>query len=186
MKNDFGVVATKSEINKIKRDTKKAQRVAETILKESEMKPIIQNGKVVATQGQERLMMGGRNKGISVPNDFDFSKVRSKSRLKEVAENMEKKAKGQFYRDRSKKMQDTFIRELAEAFNSDANDLIEKLKKLDPEEFLDMYNMYESFDFPNFYLMEYVDDSVQDMYLRKMETDVERYINGVDPSLKGF
>jgi hypothetical protein len=99
---------------------------------------------------------------------------------------MEKKAKGQFYRDRSKKMQDTFIRELAEAFNSDANDLIEKLKKLDPEEFLDMYNMYESFDFPNFYLMEYVDDSVQDMYLRKMETDLERYVNGVDPSLKGF
>jgi hypothetical protein len=187
VKNDFGVVASKSEISKIKRDTKKAQRIAETLIKEREVKPIIHNGKIVSTHKQEMLKMAHPNRGgFHVPSDFDFSKVRSKGRLEEVKENMEKRSKGEFYSKRTQKMYDTFLRELEMSFNSDADDLIEKLKKMNPDDFLDMYQMYNSFDFMTFYSTKYSDEEQQNVFLRRMERDVERYEKGEQYSLKGF
>jgi hypothetical protein len=187
LKNEFGVVASKSEINKIKRDTKKAQRIAETIIKEREQKPIIHNGKIVSTHKQEMLKMAHPNRGgFHVPKDFDFNAIRTPKRLEEVKENMEKRSKGEFYSKRTEKMYETFIQELEEAFNSDANDLVEKLRNMNPDDFLDMYQMYNSFDFMTFYTMKYSDEEQQNVFLRRMERDVERYEKGEQYSLKGF
>jgi hypothetical protein len=179
VKNEFGVVASKSLLNEITRNRKK-----EILLAEKKLKEISEN----PSAKQELLKMADpqRGGGVHIPKPFNFKEVRSRGRLEDLLETTRRRSDPKFYDKRTSKMHEVFIEELEKAFNSDANELVNKLKSMSPDEFLDMYKMYPSFDFQIFYILKYVNENEQDKYLREMERDFERYEREEQPRLKEF
>lgn len=143
VKNEYGVVASKKQLNKIERKTRKAQKLADEKISELEDKPFYSGGKEQGTVGLQRPAKSG----IYRPHDFDFSKVRSRQRLREIEGAMDKKSDESYYDERSKRMQDNFIEALEGSFNSLADELIDKIKKVPPDDFYQLYLMFDEFDF---------------------------------------
>jgi hypothetical protein len=179
VKNEHGVVASKSLLNEISRNRKKEILLAEKKLKEIKSNP-------VAHQELLKMAEPQRGGGVHIPKPFNFKEVRSKGRLEDLVESTKRRSDPKFYDKRTNKMYETFIDELEKAFNSDSNWLVDKIKSMSPDEFLDMYKMYPSFDFQIFYILKYVNESEQDKYLREMERDFERYEREEQPRLKEF
>jgi hypothetical protein len=175
-KNDYGVVASKFEINNIVKDVKTAQRIADKKIKESKNKPIISGGKIQGTQGQKLLGMATKTVGgITRPKDFNFGGVKNQSRFNEIKENAKKRADPDFVDKRAERMRDTYIQELEKAFNSDADDVIKNFKLMPVEDFLELYNMNVDFQFDLFYRMKYLDTNEKDDVLVKLESVVSKY-----------
>lgn len=183
-KNEHGVTASKFLINKIERDTKRAQKMADKLREEATDKPFISGGKEQGTVGQRLLMMGKpTTAGISRPPDFHFGKIRSYRDLEKKAKNMAERAEHGYFDRRMEKMKENFMEILSLSFNSDADPLIEKLKRVPAEDFYEMYLMFDEFDF-DLYDSEgnYVDGDI-----KQLENYVDRYLAGdIDFSLKGF
>jgi hypothetical protein len=127
-----------------------------------------------------------RGGGVHIPKPFNFKEVRSKGRLDDLLETTKRRSDPKFYDNRTIKIHETFIKELEQAFNSDADWLIDKIQRMSLEDFSDMYKMYPSFDFQIFYIMKYVNEGEQDKFLKEMERDYLRYEREEQPSLKEF
>jgi hypothetical protein len=179
VKNEHGVVASKSLLNEISRNRKKEILLAEKKLKEIKANP-------VANQELLKMAEPQRGGGVHIPKPFNFKEVRSRGRLEDLVESTRRRSDPKFYDKRTIRMQEVFIEELEKAFNSDANSLVDKIKSMTPDEFIDMYKMYPSFDFRIFYILKYVNEGEQDKYLREMERDFERYEREEQPSVKEF
>lgn len=186
-KNEFGVVASKKEINEIKQNTKKAQRIADQLTKEAAKKPFISGGKEQGTVGQRMQQMGRPNTaGITRPTDFDFDKVRSKQQLEKKRENIKERANAQFFDKRMEQMKDNFLTLLEQSFNSDANKLVEKLKGVPADDFYEMYLMFDEFDFDLYYVTEFQGQS-HDNQIKQLDSYIDRYYAGnLNMDMKGF
>ena len=147
VKNDYGVVASKKQLFEIEQKTKKAQRIAEKKLKEAKALPFYSGGKEQGTVGMQRP----NKSGVTVPKKFDFKQVRSQGRLKDVEESLEKKSKSDYYEQRNKIMMDNFIDVLGKSYNSQAEQLIDEIKQMNPDDFYELYLMFDEFDFMLFY-----------------------------------
>lgn len=147
-KNEYGVVASKKRLNKIARENKAIINKAKKLVSEAENKPFISGGKKQGTVGQQMKQMGKPNAaGVTVPPDFDFSKMKFDSSLKAYEERIEKRSNEKYYDERSARMKDNFIQILGLSFNSDADELIDKLKDIPPDDFYEMYLQFDEFDF---------------------------------------
>lgn len=149
VKNPYGVVTTKKDIYQIEQATRQAQRLADEKIKEVLDQPTFHDGEQIGTVGDRAHYMKEPDvTGIHRPSDFDFSQVRSKRRLDDLREGMEKRSKEEYYDERNKRMLDNFINILEGSFHSEADDLIEELKTINPDDF---YGLYQSnftvFDF---------------------------------------
>lgn len=189
VKNVYDVVASKKEINDIERATKKAQKIAIKLSEDAKNKPFISGGKEQGTVGQQMLQMGKPNTaGIVIPPDFNFNKIRHQDQLKAKKENMEKRSNPDYFDKRMEKMKLNFMELLHNAFNSDADDLVDKLKDIPASDFYEMYLMFDEFSFNEYYQMEGIegdDASLND--LRKMESYIEMYEQGrINMDLKDF
>lgn len=186
-KNDYGVVASKSEIFKTEMNTKIAQRHAEQLQKEAFNKPFIAGGKVQGTQGQQMLQMAKPSVGgVSVPPSFDFDKIRTKEHYEKKSKAMEKRANPENYDKRKQLMKTNFLNILALSFNSEAQRLINEIEQIPADDFLEMYNMFAEFDFDRY------DSDGQDVNadagtIAQMLTYVEQYKKKqINFDLKGF
>lgn len=193
VKNEYGVVISKSRKNAIERDIKKVQRAVDRETKRRENMPFISGGKVQGTVGQRMLQMA-RPMDLHRPKDFNFGGIKTYQRLRDIENNMRKKSDPKHMTTRTEKMREIFIETLERTFNSDADELIDKLRALSPQDFYDMYQVVDEFDF------DYYDPSPQDGYdsqmvdegnklreLRNLEAGYERYMRGeYGPSLKDF
>ena len=184
-KNKFDVVATKATINKIERETKRAQNIAKDIINEAQERPFVSGGKAQGTVGQRMLQMGKPNAGgIYMPDDFDFNKYKNPKSVEKRAKNIEKRSDPSYYNTRTEKMKDTYLEQLQQVFNSDADDLVRKLKNMPSDDFYQMYLMFDEFDFDWFY-----DPEEGEKRLNTMMPYVERYERGdfdTDLNLQGF
>ncbi len=188
VKNKYGVVANKKQINEIIRNTKKAQKLAKEQIKEVENLPTVAGGKKQkATVGQKMLQMGRPNAGgINIPKDFNFDTIQTKRELLRKEKNMREKAYPEYYDWRKEQMKMNFMKMLELAYNSDANDVVEKISKIPPDDFYEMYLMFEEFDFNN-YDSEGQSIINEDNNLRRLESYVNAYYEGkVDLDLKAF
>lgn len=86
VKNQYGVSASKARLDRIEEKTKKAQKLADEQIDKYEDKPFISGGETQGTVGMQRP----NKAGIYRPEDFNFEDVRSKQRLDEIEESMEK------------------------------------------------------------------------------------------------
>lgn len=169
-KNDYGVVASVKEINTATKLVKEAQRQAIKERERIENIPVIRNGKVETTRGQILQMMKRPDYGVNEIPDFDFNKIRSRSDFNRKVDKAEKRADPEHYNRRMERMKENFIRELREGFNSEADEIADKLEDIPTRHFYEMYLMFEAdgFTFDLFYeggsfhkLEKYVDDYFQ-------------------------
>lgn len=182
-KNKHGVVASKKEINEIKKATKQAQRIAENLKKKTAKKPFISGGKKQGTLGQRMMQMGKPSvDNIHVPKDFDFSKIRSPKHLEEKKTNMFERADPNFVNIRSERLKENYYKTLADHFNSDADHLIDEIKDIPADDFFELYLMYDEFQFDFIYTEEQTQAT-----LTKLESVIEQYKDGkVNMDLRGF
>lgn len=146
VKNQYGVSASKEELRIIEQKTKEAQRLADEQIKKYEDKPFISGGEEQGTVGMQRP----NKTGIYRPADFDFDEVRSRQRLEEIKESVEKKSEPEYYDERLERMKQNFIVALEGSFNSLADELVEEIKKIPAEDFYQIYLMFDEFDFDYF------------------------------------
>lgn len=146
VKNKYDVVASKKEIFEIKENTRKAQRLADEKIASMQNLPFISGGKQQHTVGMQRP----NKSGITRPKDFNFDAVRNKQRLKDIQESTRNKSTKDYYDKRNEVMIENFIDILKLSFHSGADELIEELKKINPDDFYEMYLMFDEFDFSLF------------------------------------
>lgn len=188
VKNEHGVVASKRELNEIKENTKKAQRIAKKMLKEAEEKPFIVKGKQEGTVGQQMKQMAEPENltGISVPKDFDFNKVMDRKRLDQKAEQMRERATPEHFDKKMEQLQANYILMLERSFNSDANELADRIKSMPADDFFEMFLMFREFEFNEYYTKEHMGES-HDELLEQLNSYIDRYEDGdIDMDLKGF
>lgn len=148
VKNKNGVSISRSELNKLERKTKLAQEKAQKQLKQAEKLPFIAGGKQYGTVGDRINQMANTNElGIYVPPDFNFDAIQNLSQLNMKRQSIEKRVNPTEIDKRMDQMKGNFISVLEASFNSDAEELIEKLRNVPSDDFLEMYYMFEEFDF---------------------------------------
>lgn len=187
VKNEYGVVATKAQLHKIERDTKLAQRLADKQEKEEAKKGYYAQGKLQATQAEyKQTLMRPNMSGYNRPKDFNFKQIKSQSRLRTVEESRRKQVDKDAYNWRLKKMKEDYLELLAKTFNSDADDLIDKLRGIPASDFYEMYKMFEEFDFDYFYPIEGAEGLDHNIQLNLMSVYVDRYYReDINMDLKG-
>lgn len=187
VKNEFGVVANKKEIDVVKQNTRKAQRIATKLSKQMQNKPFISGGKTQGTVGQRMMQMGRPNVGgITVPKDFNFDNIRTRRQFEEKMQNMKERSDERSFDRKMEQVKDSFIKLLELSFNSDAESLIRKLENINGEDFLELYMMVDEFNF-DYYASERLDSEVYADQLEAMESAIDKYNRGlIDMDLKGF
>lgn len=166
VKNDYGVVASKKEINDIRQNTKVAQNVAKQEITKVKNKPFISGGKTQGTVGQRMLQMKTPKGGVTIPKDFNFAEMRSRKRLEQVMSSMKRKTDLTYYDRRKEQMKTNFIEMLGKCFNSDANTLIKEVMNISADDFYELYLMYDEFSFEKYYNEKdvgVVDDAITSM-----------------------
>ena len=208
VKNPFGTVASKKELNEMKRKTKVVQDRARKLISGQIDKPWIFKNEVKATQGQRMQMMGGQDEagGVTVPPDFDFNKMRTQRQFRERVEAVDNKMDPEFYDKKMARMQLNFMDILSLSFGEDADELLILLNELTPKEFWEVYQMFEGFDFALYdsdgqdvdanlgqlhrmenYTEAFKATSEQKKKKKKMISDIQDFNNGnVDRYLENF
>jgi len=186
-KNVYDVVASKKRLREIEKATKEAQRLAIHMTENATNKPFISGGKEQGTVGQRMLQMGKPNlAGITIPKDFDFNKVRNQQRLNQIEENMGKRSDPKHFDKRMETMKQNFMDILGFSYNSDADELIEKIRGIPTDDFYEMYLMFDEFDF-DLYSSENISAVTDENNIDKMLSYITRYYRGdIDGKLKGF
>lgn len=187
-KNPYDVVASNALIKKVARDTKQTQKLE----KEFSAK---MSGIVTAeghTVGQQMLQMGRPNNiGMSRTPDFNFSKIRNSSDLQRKARNMIERSDPKIFDKRLVQMQENYIAMLERMYNSDADEVIDKIRHIPPDDFYQLYLIFfREMEFNEFYINEEFDSEWQNYYmndLARVERRLDEYFLGnVNMDLKDF
>ncbi|UTC25166.1 DNA terminal protein [Cytobacillus phage Bfsp1] len=185
--NKYGVAASKAELEKIRQDTAKAQEQAQKFIEKYENKPYSVGGKEMGyTVGDRMLLFRDRNvAGITVPDDFDFDKIQTRSRLEGRAELLEEKASGQFFDQSMERMKHNFMTALRGTFNGAADELLDMIDIIPPDDFFELFLMKAEFTFEDYASDGSIDGT--DAQLEMLKSYVEEYFRGeIDMSLKHF
>jgi len=151
--NDYGVTASKAQINRIKRNTKTAQDQAEKEIEKLKKSDAYKDQQDRKSPIQQQIGMIGESGvlGVRVPNDFNFDNVPTQQRLNDLDKRMKDRAeKGgvRYFDERKQRMRDNFIESIEGSFHSAADELITELRKLNPNDFYELYWMFfRDFDF---------------------------------------
>lgn len=184
-KNPYGIVASKADLHRIELDNKRAIRVAEKELKKQQEK------QKDVVQGKTPIGMIAPNRNIvQEVKKFDFNKVRSQARLNTLRESNKEKADPQNYDKKMQRMRDNFISILEQSLNSDADELIERLRALAPDDFVELYDKYwMDFDF-DMWDSEQILFGSHDEAMKKVSAMLSHIDlferGGVNMDLKGF
>lgn len=148
VKNKNGVSISKSEKSQLERKTKVAQERAKKEIKRVKKLPFISGGKQYGTLEDRLYQMKDANElGIYVPPDFNFDSIQNLSQLNMKRNSVEKRLNQQSIDKRMDDMKDNFIKVLKFSFNSDADELVEKIDNIPSDDFLEIYRMFDEFDF---------------------------------------
>lgn len=190
VKNKYDVVANKKTIQQAKRKTKENQQKAREYQKEIQDKPFFKGNQQVSTVGGRMEMMARPDiGGLNVPPDFKFEDIASRQQLARKIMSIQNRQDPDFYDKRNQIMKQNFITRLEENTNKKTSDIIRKLKKMNPDDFFELYMQFAEFDFNdwdsegNFLGGE---DKAENA-LNEMESQLDRYLRGdVDVDLSKF
>lgn len=185
--NDFNVVASKARLNEMRRNNKEQIKRANELKAEIENRPHYFRGEYQGTVGQEMKKVKDPDMSfVRTPEKFDFSKVMSYDRLRDLEQRYEERKSGQYYLKRMGQMQDNFIDMIQRAFNSDADDLANKLASMPADDFYELYTIFKDMQFRQFYNAK--NELVgKDPQLKRIESYVKRYEDGdINMDLKNF
>lgn len=181
-KNDYGVVATKKQINQIERNTHEAQQLAKNEIKRLKKMPFYNAGKQEGTLGmRQQNVKPSSISGISKVPNFNFNRVRSQEDLETIERKANRKANPTYYNKRYDVMKENYIMRLSATYNSDADPLIERLREMDSRNFYDMYQQYEEFDFkylpPSDQISQFGNADMANEYINELIMYQEDYLS---------
>lgn len=188
--NKFGVKSTVKKLAEEKVRTKIAQRRADDQIKNIVDKPVFDSGKQQPfTVGQQMMQMGKPSVGgIVRPMDFEFENYQTQKGLEDRMKSTETRSAPDYYDKRKEKMKDNFIYVLNEAYNSDGQELIKKIREMSDDDFFMIYTRTEEFNFEVYYAN--TDNAIsapESNSLDKMLSFVEAFNDGVyDKDFKKF
>lgn len=151
VKNEQGVAISKAEKNRMEREAKRIQRRTEEFYDKFKDRPFIAGGKETGMTVQD--MMGLTKEGtggVRQLDDFEFDEVKTQEDLERIRRRIEKRADPEYFDKTMKTLKDNFIRSVEGSFNSLADELIEELRKLPPNEFYELFMTYGEIDFAMF------------------------------------
>ena len=189
VKNDNGLVLNKKVLNQVKRANKKNQQEAKAKKKEIENLDFIKNSKRQKAIRERMIILGEENvTGISIPADFDFNQFKTPRSLDRAIKNIMKRNDPKYYNRKNEILQDNFIRSLEGTFNTLADDLVNRLREINPDDFYELYLMFND-DVMDFTLYDSEGQYVEadEGKVRKLESIVDEYESGkLNMDLKDF
>lgn len=187
VKNKHGIVASKKEINYIKRKNKQAIEKTKKLREEIRNLPFFtQNEQEGKVKDEMKKMSEPDYGGVNVPQEFNFDKIEVREILDDKKKSYLDKIGADFFEKKNNQMQENFIEILKLSFNSDADELASEVEKLSADDFFEIYMMNREFDF-NLFDSEGDYTIASEGSLNSMLKSVKRYNEGeVDKSLKGF
>lgn len=185
-KNEHGLVANKQELREINKRNEVIIKNAKKELKELGKKPYFVSGKESGKLAERFSQFEKNPLGIVVPKPFDFHSVRNRTELNRWKEKTKKKSDPEYYNKRNSQMQQNFIETIEFSFNSDGERLVDMLRQLPPDDFFEIYTMFDAFDF-NLYASKNTGGLPTNSNLKRMESYLEQYFEGkLDMDFKGF
>lgn len=147
-KNKYGVVASVAEIQQGERRAKASQNRAKNLHKKVKDLPFYVNNQLQGTVAQ-RLGVVRRPEvsGIPIPNDFNFNTIPTRNVFEDRLRALSEKVTNEYYENAFSRKQDEYIQLLEAAFNSDADELVKKIRKLSSLDFMELYYSHDVFDF---------------------------------------
>jgi hypothetical protein len=186
VKNKHGVNATEYLLTVAENTVKRANENAEKERKKLKDKPFISRGKVVDTAlERQALLRRPQALGFS-KTEFDFGNQHTFLDFSRNFTNLIRKGDADYYNWRKETMKENFIELLVRAFHSDSNELVYRLSQITPDEFYEMYLMFDELDFDLYYNLD-GEASGEIKQLLQIEHYVEMYEEGkLNFDLKGF
>lgn len=187
VKNDYGLVITKKELQQAKVYEKRAKANAKKMKAKIKDKPFWSGGVKQDITVLERNTMLQRPDilGTETVPTLNFPAIDRKSRLFNKMNNLEKRSKPDYFDKRMEQMKENYMEMMRKTFNSDADFLIEKLKDIPAQDFYEMYMMFDEIDFNHYYTEDEEGEDVGQLGM--INSYIEKYKKGeVDMTLKGF
>ena len=95
-----------------------------------------------------RRLMGKKNLNYTTAlKPYDFDKPRDERSLDSAIRVRENRLNPEWHRERREIMKENYINSFIDLFNDEADEVVEKLKKIPAEDFYDLYQQFEAIDF---------------------------------------
>lgn len=186
--NQHGVVASKRDLKRIEKKEAKAQKMFEQKLEAQRNKPFFMNGKQVGTQEFKSLWLAkGDIGGFYKWKPFDWENTKDPHAVRKRLKKLDKVLQPNYFETRTNRMKQSFIEELKFSFNAEANQVIDMLQYLQPDDFYELYQMFpDVFDF-RLYASENSGGASDIDDLLAMQGYLEDFFQGrIDMDLKQF
>jgi hypothetical protein len=186
-KNEEGLVISKQAEERANKNSEIAIESAKKVIESKKDLPIAGGRTTIG----ERLEMQKDDDvgGIRVPKAFDFDQIKTKRRLLEKLNNLEKRrSKNEYFKWRNDIYKENFMEVLKKAFNSDANDVLKMLSTMDSGDLFNLSLQYEELSIDNYYA-RHNQIVADDEDLEKVRGYLESYYDGnsdADFLLKNF
>ena len=138
VKNPYGVVKSKKEINQYERDYKKRVRNTERYNARMNNLPMFRNGEFAGTVGLRMQITKSENL-LNIPNFTPFKEIRQQLSADNMFKNMHERANPEFYEKQSDNIRDTFADELEEMLGflgvDTIDEVVEYIRNMSGQEF---------------------------------------------------
>jgi len=186
-KNQHGIVASKAFLDELEENVKKAQDISKEVRDRFKGVNIIQGGREThITVEMQKMLLAKPDRGFNGVKDFNFDDIETERTLKRRFETAKQRSQEAYYEEGLVRLQDNYIRSLEGSFNSDADDVVAILRQMSPDDFYEIYSIYDEVSF------ELVDSEgafsgANEEILERVRTYVNDFVKGrTDMSLKGF
>ena len=95
----------------------------------------------------QRLMKKKNLNYITAIKPYDFNQATSEKALDSAIQVRQNRLDPEWHRERREIMKENYINSFIDLFNDDADEVVEKLKKIPAEDFYDLYWQFEAIDF---------------------------------------
>lgn len=139
IKNKHGLVVPRETYNELRKEVAQLNKENKKRLKKLEKQNFKSRGKDTQEKVKDRKLMGDTRYNEFKPKEFNFDRFRNKKELEEYKESLKKKTHPKFYDSKAKRYKENYITGLENVFGKMAKKLIGKIKKMDTDEFMNLY-----------------------------------------------
>lgn len=192
-RNVHGISASKERLQRIEEKNKEERRLAQERIDEQKENVYGEGGEIKGKLKDREVLFKNQEDvyGVDVPEKFDFEDIATEQRLEDVEKRAERRADPEYFRIRDERMKTNFTSMLAESFNNLADEVIAKINNMPADDFFEIFNMFEEFNFQEHYPVKGEDEQYaqdkQESDIQAMNTYIDAWNNGeISKDLKDF
>lgn len=173
--NSAGKSFNKEKVRKAEKATKIANYKIRQRQEQMSNLPVYYKGKQISTVGREeaRRQYSQISSTREYP-EFDINNIQTESRLDDIIAYRTERAKADHFDKRDLQMRDNFIKMLEGQYGSNADKIIEEVKKLNGLQFVELFAMTRDIEMSSYYSKESEDEEINGRLDQFME-NVNRF-----------